>query len=334
MKLGILALSAGGKKLASHLATQLPEAEVIEISHTIANTLTQSWHRYDGLICIMATGIVVRSIAPLITDKKTDPAIVVLDEKGLFVISLLSGHLGGGNALAHKIVTLSGGQAVITTASDTLGLVALDLWAKSQNLVAHDTQRLTKASAKLVNRGQLTLFSDVDIADLPEKIFQTTERDKADIIVSLHKNCNENQLLLHPKIVVLGIGCNRHTPVHEFNEALDELLTDLGLAVQTVHSICSIDLKNDEQGLLDFARMHHWPTQFFTKEQINTFTDLEISQAALQAIGAIGVAEPTALLGARQTSLFCRKRKWKNITMAVALVPFALSALAQEPSII
>lgn len=332
MRLGILALSVGGKQLSTHLAALLPEAETIQISHNIGSTLAESWQKYDGFICIMATGIVVRSIVPLLTNKKTDPAIVVLDEKGLFVISLLSGHLGGGNALARRISTLTGGQAVITTASDTLGLVALDLWAQSQYLVPHDARQLTRASAKLVNTGQLTLFSDVDIADLPDRILQTAQRDKADIIISLQKNCGDNQLILHPKIVVIGTGCNRDTPAHEFSEALHELFTDLGISTLSVCSVCSIDKKSDEKGLLEFATMNNWPTRFFTKEQINTYTHLEISQAALQAVGALGVAEPTALLGAGQTSLFCRKRKWKNITMAVALAPFTLSAQAQVHS--
>lgn len=334
MKIAILALTTGGKKLAKLLAKKLPDAIFIENQEKISHSLKTCWHNYDGIICIMATGIVVRSIAPLLVDKKTDPAVVVIDEKGQFAISLLSGHLGGGNALTQKVAKSTGGQAVITTASDTLGLVALDLWAQSQNLIPHDHKRLTAKSAKLVNGGKLTVFSELDLSNLPRNLHQTVIREKADIIISTKTECQEDQLILHPQSVVIGTGCNRGTPVAEFNQALNELFAELGISTKAIQYICSIDKKNDELGLLEFAQKQNVRTLFFTKEQINKYTDLEVSEAALKAVGAIGVAEPTALLGAGTTSLFCRKRKWKNITMAVALAPFSLSEQDQGLSTI
>ena len=334
MRIAILALTSGGKKLGSILAEKLPDAIFIENNEKIRHNLKTCWHDYDGIICIMATGIVVRSIAPLLVDKRTDPAVVVIDEKGQFAISLLSGHLGGGNALSQKVAQCTGGQPVITTASDTLGFIALDLWAQSQNLIPHDPRQLTAKSAKLVNSGGLTVFSELGLGHLPENLHRTTVREEADIIISTETGCEEEQLILHPQSLVIGTGCNRGTPVAEFNQALTELFAELGLATEAIRTICSIDKKNDEQGLLDFAKMHRVRTLFFTKEQINRYTDLEVSEAAMKAVGAIGVAEPTALLGAGTTSLFCRKRKWKNITMAVALAPFSLSEQDQEPSII
>ncbi|MCI5211182.1 MAG: cobalamin biosynthesis protein CbiG, partial [Candidatus Electrothrix sp. ATG2] len=114
----IIPLTKGGKQLAQRLTTLLPGSEIVSNKGNIHHTLAQAWQNYDHLICIMATGIVVRSIAPLLQDKTVDPAVVVCDEQGRFAVSLLSGHLGGGNALAHKIAELLGGQAVITTASD------------------------------------------------------------------------------------------------------------------------------------------------------------------------------------------------------------------------
>ena len=334
MKVAILALTIGGKKLAKTLADNLPDSTFIENRARIRDKLMTCWHSYDGIICIMAAGIVVRSIAPLLVDKRTDPAVVVIDEKGHFAISLLSGHLGGGNALTRLVAQCTGGHPVITTASDTLGLIALDLWAQSQNLLPNDHKRLTAKSAQLVNSGSLTVFSEFDLDHLPKNLHRTAVREKADIIISIKTGCREDQLILHPKSVVIGTGCNRGTPVAEFNQALTELFAELGIATEAIKYICSIDKKNDEIGLLDFAQTHNVPTLFYTKEQINTYTDLEVSEAALKAVGAIGVAEPTALLGAGTTSLFCRKRKWKNITMAAALAPFSLSEQDQEQSTI
>ena len=106
----------------------------------------------------MATGIVVRAIAPLIQDKRSDPCVLVMDEKGQNVISLLSGHLGGGNALTRQVAELINARPVITTASDTHGLVPLDLWADRQNLVAPNPAILTKASSLLVNQGKMKVY--------------------------------------------------------------------------------------------------------------------------------------------------------------------------------
>ena len=131
----------------------------------------------------MAAGIVVRTIAPLLTDKRTDPAVVVLDELGVHVVSLLSGHLGGANALAGEIAQLCGGEAVITTASDASGLPGLDLWAKSEDLAIEDWKRLPKAGTKLVDQKTLSLFSDVPL-DAPEAFLPTEDPAQADVVVT------------------------------------------------------------------------------------------------------------------------------------------------------
>lgn len=339
MRLAIAAITKGGRKLAKDLATPL-SATILETNAGIKTTLKDNWDNFDGFICIMATGIVVRSIAHLLQSKKTDPAIVVLDEKGRHAISLLSGHIGGGNELAEKIAQLTGGEPVITTASDTLQLPALDLWCKSQNLVVSDDSLLTKVSSKLVNSGELTLYSDFEISDLPKEFIATDDIDKADIIISIHNLDIQDKLILHPKIVVAGMGCKRDTPVDDFESALNELCTELKISIHSIGKICSIDKKSDEVGLLEFAKKMHLPIVFFSSEQINTFTELEVSHAAMKAVGAIGVAEPSALLGAESNktkninNLISKKRKWKNITIALALAPYTLSAQAQEPSTI
>ena len=145
MKIGIIAITTGGRELAVRLCAMLDDATLLEKSagEKIAGTIAKNWRQYDALICIMAAGIVVRAVAPLLEDKFTDPCVVVLDEKGKHAISLLSGHIGGGNALARKVAGLLGGTAVITTSSDTLELVALDLWAQEQQLVVPDRKELT-----------------------------------------------------------------------------------------------------------------------------------------------------------------------------------------------
>ncbi len=322
MKIGILAVTEGGKKLAAGIAQELEEATFLDPGKKIAVILTEYWHLYDGFICIMATGIVVRALAPLVQDKRQDPCVVVMDEKGKHSISLLSGHLGGGNELARRAAAITGGRPVITTASDTLDLVSLDLWARDSHLFT-TKEMLTRASSELVNRGRLKLYCDEDIEQLPQGLEQTEIKAEADIIIA-HECQERGQLVFHPKNLVVGVGCNRGTPLEEFEEALQELLDDLRYSPFAIRNLASIDLKNDEEGLMAFARKNGWQIDFFSKEEINTLSDLEISHAALKAVGAIGVAEPTALLSAQNTLLLSRKRKWQNITMAVAQAPFTL----------
>lgn len=326
MRVGVIAITRGGQKLAEKIVQQLNSATNIHrrSGEKIAECLARNWHRFDGFVCIMATGIVVRSIAGLLKDKKTDPCVVVSDQQGAYAISLLSGHLGGGNDLAQTIAAITGGQAVITTASDTLGLVSLDLWARDRNLVPPGKEDLTRITTQLVNSGSLRIYSDVPISILPPGLVHEPTPQKAAIVVSHKEYLEAKAVQFYPQNLVVGIGCNRGTSIDEFEEAVTELFTDLQLSRKSIRNIASIDKKNDEVGLLQFAEKNNWRIDFFNKTCINSLNNLEISFAALKAVGAIGVAEPTSLLSAESNLLISRKRKWKNVTMAVAEVSSTL----------
>lgn len=332
MKIAVLAITTGGYTLARELTNTLENTELLRNDHGIAATFAENWFNFDGFICIMATGIVVRAIAPLLKDKRTDPCILVMDEKGHHVISLLSGHLGGGNALTREVATAIKARPVITTASDVRGLVALDLWAATQNLVASDPQQLTQAISILVNQGELKVYCDVEVKSLPAGVQRVAGRNSADLIIT-NRSQPAELLAFHPKNLVIGMGCNRGTPANEFEEALKELLADLKLSAHSIRNLASIDVKQDETGLLEFAENNKWYIDFFSKDKINRITNVDISDAAMRAVGAIGVAEPTALLSAQTTQLLSRKRKWQNITMAIAEAPFTLSELVQDQGI-
>ncbi len=331
MKIAIIAITTGAFQLAAKLQRRLPGATLLE-KDRVGKLFGENWQSFDGFICIMATGIVVRTIAPLIVDKRKDPCVLVVDEKGKHVISLLSGHLGGGNELTVRVAEILGGDPVITTASDTLGLVSLDIWAEQQQLSA-DKKDMTRACGILVNKGTLSVYTDVPVQTLPPGLKLCNTPEEADIIIS-NRSCFAGKIVFCPQNLVVGTGCNRGTPVQEFREAVSELFQDLGLSLAAIKNLASIDKKNDEEGLLAFARENNYTIDFFVKDDINRVTGVEISAAPLKAVGAIGVAEPCAILSAcnkQNSTLISRKRKWKNITMAVAAVPFMLSA--QEPDL-
>jgi cobalt-precorrin 5A hydrolase len=296
--------------------------------------MTEVWSDYQALVCVMATGIVVRTIAPLLRDKYRDPAVVVCDEAGRFAVSLLSGHLGGANELAHRVAAATGGQAVLTTASDVLGRTALDLWCRDWGLTPASKEALTHAMGKLVDRGNLTLWSRYSMPVLPADLMPVAERTAADLIVDSRVDACERAALLHPKTLVVGIGCNRGTPAMAISRAVEATCRQYRLAPQAIAQLASIDLKQDEAGLLEYARQHSLAITFFNKDQLNAVEGIVASEAVQRATGAKGVAEPAALLCAGPGStLLVPKMKWTDVTTAVAEIaePFATTQGTTQP---
>ncbi|MCI5165718.1 MAG: cobalamin biosynthesis protein CbiG, partial [Candidatus Electrothrix sp. GM3_4] len=240
------------------------------------------------------------------------------DEQGRFAISLLSGHLGGGNALAQNVADVLGGQAVITTASDVLGHTALDLWCRDLGFTVTDKQGLTRVMAKLVNTGSVTLYSDYPLPPLPPDIIQSRTPDTADLLVSCRTDQDGGAVLLYPKALVAGIGCNRNTPAEEISDALAHACRVHQLALESVRNLASIDLKSDEPGLLAFAHAQNLPLDFYSSDQLNKVEGIAASAAVLRATGAKAVAEPAAILSSGNGSLLVQKMKFSNVTVALA----------------
>lgn len=322
----VLALSRGGCALGRRLAESLG-GDFFACKGRIAATVAEVWDHYQAIVCIMATGIVVRTIAPLLRDKYRDPAIVVCDEQGRFAISLLSGHLGGANALAQRVASATGGQAVLTTASDVLGRTALDLWCRDLGLTPGDKGAFTRAMAKLVDQGTLAIWSRFPLPELPPDLKRVTTRTAADLIVDSRTE-DTAAVLLYPKALVIGIGCNRGIPAAAIAQAVAATCQQQHLAPQAIARLASIDLKQDEKGLLEFARQQHLAIDFYSKDQLNQVEGVSTSEAVQRATGAKGVAEPAALLSAGPGStLLVTKLKWTDVTTAVAELadPLALS---------
>lgn len=322
MKTTVISLTKGGRLLAERLCALLDNCTECTRQGSVKERIKKAWRDSEGLICIMAAGIVVRSIASLCEDKRVDPCVVVIDEKGEFAISLLSGHLGGGNALAKKIAHITGGRAVITTASDVTGHTALDLWAVNNEMTIANPEKLPSVAGKLVNEGQLTLYTDQCLEGLPDDFCRVEKIKQADLVISPINPDKYNGLWLIPGNLFVGFGCNRGTTIAEFEQAWDDMGNEYQIDFRAVVGLASIDLKSDEEGLLAFAEKKNLPLRFFSRDEINSVVGISASDAAMRAIGAKAVAEPTAILAAGSVCapgrLFIRKRKWKNVTAAVA----------------
>jgi cobalt-precorrin 5A hydrolase / precorrin-3B C17-methyltransferase len=286
-----------------------------------AQKVRVEWNRGNQLIFIMATGIVVRTIAPLLESKQADPAVVVLDENGSYAISLTGGHIGGANELARKVAEVVGGKPVITTASDVSGLPAIDLWAQGQNLIVEDMKRVAVAGTKLLNSGSLSVYTEV-ILDLPDPFQLTRDTELADVLVTDRIDVGAQQgkkLILRPRNLVAGIGCNSKTSPEEIESAVQTVLQDQHLAFLSLATVATVDKKGDEPGLVAFCQRHSLPLRVFTADELNAVPGVTISDAARKAIGANAVAEPSAILALEgKGDLIVPKQKIGNVTVAIA----------------
>lgn len=331
MKTAIIALTAGGYKLAEKICALQDDTVVDARTIPVAEKMASLWQQDIGaIVCIMAAGIVVRAIAPLCQDKRKDPCVLVLDERGNFVISLLSGHIGGGNKLALELADKLNAQAVITTASDVTGHTALDLWAEKNNLLVDDTDKLTKMCAKLVNKNSLRVFTDCGVECLPHDFENVLTWKDADIIVSDSIFTESDALILRPCRLTVGLGCNRGTGAMDFEIAVSELFAEHQLSRKAICGYASIDLKSDEAGMLKFVENEKIPLEFYSKDTLNTVDGVASSAVVYKATGAKGVAEPAAILAAQTRvgsgELIVRKQKWKDVTAAVAVKKIRLVA--------
>ncbi len=346
------ALSQNGLKLAKEIAAKfkahiyvhegLWEEDKFE-KHEFSNLpllIARTFHEYDAHIFICAAGIAVRSIAPNIVHKGLDPAVVVCDELGNYAISLLSGHWGGGNALAENLAqclseTLEQNtKAVITTATDINNLPAVDMLAKESGCVILDWDKLKHINSAILHNKNIQLYDPMGIFMKHGALFSTICNDKdlshintnAPAVCIDWRKVPEHPLLFRLAMPALcvGIGCKRGTSKDDILKALEQTLKDANLEPKAIACIASVDLKSQEEGLIEAAKQWDLPLQFFSAEELSDAPSITPSAIAAQLFGVdeISVCEGAALLaaGADNASLLVPKIKYNEcITIAIAI---------------
>lgn len=349
MRIAIIAITGRGALLGRKLRENIAESEFyvstryveegqdfcLQFEPSDLKTLILAlWKKYDGFVMIMATGIVVRMIAPLLESKASDPAVVVMDDAGKFAISLLSGHLGGANQLAELLACASGAIAVITTATDANDLPSFDMLAREQGWVIDDISRVKILNSLLLDNKKIAVFDPTGQArswlhGRGNIMFYETLADAAAssahgflCVTNRHlsqETAPEQTLILRPRNLVLGIGCNRGTPSEEIKALVTQQLKQQCLSLKSVSCIASIAAKRDEAGLVECAEHLGVPLYFFESDELNQVSfPSPPSDHALAAVGAAGVAEPAAILASGGGQLLVKKVKTKNVTLAVA----------------
>lgn len=321
--IAILAFTQTGFALAQRLA----EAMGGEAARCGGEVRLQEWtqehfSRYDALVYVGAAGIAVRAIAPHLASKTTDPAVVVVDETGRFAIPILSGHLGGANALACRIARSCGGVPVLTTATDVNGRFAVDLWAKRQNCVILNPAQIKTVSAKILADGTVRVCSDVPVSGKPPHGVAVVSARPWDVRVSWYHQ-NDEELHLVPRVAVLGIGCRKGVSSQKLEEAFMHFLQKTGLCEKAICKVASIDLKKQEPGLAAFCAAHDWPFVTYPASQLAEVPgDFTPSTFVSSVTGVDNVCERSAVLAAGGP-LIIKKTAGEGVTFAVACMPFA-----------
>jgi cobalt-precorrin 5A hydrolase len=288
------------------------------------------FHDYEGHIFIMAAGIVVRIIAPLLRDKVHDPAVVVLDEKAQYAISLLSGHLGGANALAQKIAQITGAAPVITTATDIHGIKAFDTIAAEKDLWIENPDSIKVLNTALLEKRKIHLMDPMKIISpfyennaFIEDISPVKMASPAVYIGDRIITAYPGLLIMRPRSLVAGIGCNRGTGFVELRDGIKEVFQRSRLSMQSLRNLATIDLKKEEKGMIELRETLNLPMHYFSSKELCSVKGIENpSQMVKKHTGTEGVCEAAALLSAGAKRLLVPKQILKNMTLAVARVSF------------
>lgn len=342
----LISFTDSGQALAEKLAGGLNQKEMEVQTFRCGNPLSlsefasQGFREADALIFVGAMGIAVRAIAPHVVSKVKDPAVVVIDERGNNAISVLSGHLGGGNELTQLVAKIIGANPVITTATDVQGVFAIDLWTKKNNCKILRPDRIKVISAALLSGEKVDFVSDYEISgQVPKnvelRVLRGQKEDKvesctsevcfgerANVLVSIDKtkieNAKEKCLVAVPQIAYLGVGCRKGTTEHAIEECFEEFMRKSGISADAICLVCSIDLKKDEEGLISFCKKHELEFKTFSAEQLSAVEgEFSGSDFVQKITGVDNVCERSAICGSGGI-IVNRKMAKNGVTMAIA----------------
>jgi len=335
MKLAIISVSDKGHDLALRLKEKIDSDSTIikcDLYHkNVRKYFPILFSEYEGIIAIMASGILIRSIAPLIESKVTDPAVLNIDDNGKFVISTLSGHLGGANELTHKIAGLIDATPVITTSTDVNKKLGIDVLARDLYLSIDNTKEILFFNKAILEGREISLTVN------PNKnfnyLFEYLNNNTLEINVSIyysskintdeiHVQLDEHELILKEKKIVVGIGCRRGKECEFIHDGLMKSLRDLNVSPSRVNMLTSAEIKKDEKGILELSNRLNIPVSFVELDKLKLFksNDIAKSDFVYSKFGIYGVCEPSALIMAGfDSKLIYKKTSYDGVTISVAV---------------
>ncbi len=305
-------------------STDSADPKICRVEDSLEDWVGGQFAERRPVLFIGACGIAVRSIAPHLRSKLTDSPVLVMDEGGRFVIPLVSGHIGGAIALAETIARCMGAEAVITTATDSNGCFAVDLFAKRNQLQILKKEGIKAVSGKLLKGDEVSVCVEgMDAGKLPDglRFCAYPPAKPADIVISedpealLYARCP-----LKPKEYAVGIGCKKGKGEADLERFFLGQLSHLGLTYEDVFSLASVDRKRTEEGILSLAEKYRIPYDTFSAEQLNAVCgEFHGSEFVRDTAGVDNVCERAAILACGEGGeLILEKQACDGMTIAVA----------------
>ena len=335
MKIAIISVSKKGYELSLSIKEKLDLDSTIirtDLYHKdVKKYFPLLFEEYDAIIAIMASGILIRTIAPIIESKATDPAVLNIDDNGKFVISTLSGHLGGANKLTQKIADLIDATPVITTSTDVNRKLGIDVLAKDLYLSIDDTKEILFFNKSILDDREITLV--VNPNGNFDYLFEYLNKNTLEINVSIsfsskvdldeiHAVLDDHELVLKEREIVVGLGCRRGKECEKIYDALKSSISELGIDLSRINKLASAEIKKDENGMLELSEKLNIPISFVELEKLRLFEsqDVQKSEFVKSKFGIYGVCEPSALIMAGfDSKLIYKKTPYDGVTIAIAI---------------
>ena len=352
-RISVLAITKNGVEMGLSLKNLFPDWQIFAPSKFSDNNEMINWYddstsikivdlfqSNDALICLFSLGAVIRLIAPHIKDKKTDPAVIVIDDKAQFVISVLSGHLGGANELSNNIAEKINATPVITTAADVNKTISVDLLGREfgWKIDVRHGDNVTKVSAHMVNKEKIGVFQDSGEKnwwkkDLPENVtvydnFQdfVDSHSMANLLISDIENlrdtlfASQNIVIYRPQTLVVGVGLHWDTSKETIKNGLESCLQEFNLSGKSIARFVSIKKEKDVEGLIELGKEMDTPIEYIDREELATITTPNPSKTVQAFEGTSSVSEAAALKSSNGELIVEKQKFPPNLTIAVARI--------------
>ncbi|MFJ9116583.1 precorrin-3B C(17)-methyltransferase [Streptomyces sp. NPDC102394] len=308
--IGLISATAAGAAARDRLAAARPDRTRV-YEGPVGDAVRAAFAECEQLVCFLATGAVVRLIAPLLGDKSADPGVVCVDEGGRFAVSLVGGHGGGANELAREVGELLGAEPVITTATDSVGLAGLDtLGLPVEGAVAAVSRALLDGEPVTLDAELRWPLPALPVAARGAYTIRLTDRAVEP---------GEREVVLRPPSLVVGVGASKGAPVEEVLELVEGALRDAGLSPASLAELATVDAKADEPGIVRAAERLGVPLVTYPAEELAAVDVPNPSEAPLAAVGTPSVAEAAALVGGGEL-LVPKRKSAANPAMATCAV--------------
>ena len=344
-KVSVLAITKNGINIGIKLKELFPNWEIfapvklsnennsiIWYSEPTSDKIIELFKNSNALICLFSLGAVIRLIAPHLKDKKTDPAVIVIDDKTNFVISVLSGHIGGANELTQEISEKLNALPVITTAADVNKTIAVDLVGREFGWKIDDDTTVTKISAHMVNAEPIGVFQQTNnqkwYKQLPKNvtIYDSLEElkksnSKAHLIISdeiIDNELSQESVIYRPQSLVIGIGLHWDTTKDTIKEGIEHCLKKFNLSSKSIAKLVSIKKPEDVQGLIDLGKEMQVPVEYVDREELAEIITPNPSTTVKAFEGTASVSEAAAIKVSKGELIVEKQKFPPNLTVAIA----------------